>query len=96
MRNPSELTRINSQIAFTTGILIGAIAGGVLILFFTQWQWYFKLFSAIGSLGIIGTLSMGINDLFKHRKSYIEAEAEMAKINAEANNHINNQKGGNE
>ena len=84
----SEQTRIESQIGFTIGILIGAIAGGVLILFFTPWEWYFKVFSAIGSAGIIGSLTLSLMELFKIRKNYLMTQAEMKKIRAEGSHDI--------
>lgn len=76
----SEQTRIEAQIGFTIGILIGAVAAGILVLIFTQWQWYFKLFSAIGSIGIIGSLVLTLSELFKVRKNYLETQAELKKI----------------
>ena len=84
----SEQTKLEAQIGFLVGILVGAIAGGVLILFFTPWQWYFKLFSAIGSLGIIGSLLLSLNETLKARRNYLETIEEMKKINMEANNTI--------
>jgi MFS family permease len=81
----SEQTKIEAQIGFTIGILIGATAAGVLILFFTEWQWYFKLFSSIGSLGIIGSLSLALNELLKARRNYIATLKEMAKMKEESN-----------
>lgn len=80
----SEKTKIEAQIGFVIGILIGALSGGVLILFFTPWEWYFKLFSFIGSVGIVGSLFLNLMSLFKLRKSYIEAQKEMEDINKES------------
>ena len=77
----SEQTKIESQIGFTIGILIGATSAGVLILFFTDWQWYFKLFSAIGSLGIIGNLSLALKELLRMRRNYLDTLEEMKNIN---------------
>lgn len=73
----SEQTQIEAQIGFTIGILIGAIAAGIFILFFTTWEWYFKMFSVIGSLGIIGSLILSLAQLFKARQSYIIVKKEM-------------------
>lgn len=75
----SEQTKLEAGIGFTSGILVGAVASFVLIMFFTPWQWYFKVFSAIGSLGIIGSLWMSLNEQIKARRLYIAAVAEMNK-----------------
>jgi MFS family permease len=83
-----ERMKIESAIGFTIGILIGAIAGGVLILFFTPWEWYFKLFSFVGSVGIIGSLSLTLYEQFKIRKNYLITMAEMKKIQEESPNII--------
>jgi len=80
----SEQTKIESQIGFTIGILIGATSAGVLILFFTDWQWYFKLFSAIGSIGIIGNLMLALKELLKMRRNYLDTVEEMKNINSES------------
>ena len=80
----SERTKIDAQIGFTVGILVGSIAAFVFIMV-TNWQWYFKLFSAIGSMGIIGSLALTLNELIKARKNYIETMNEMKKMNDEAN-----------
>lgn len=83
--NLSEQTKIEAQIGFTIGILIGAFAAGIFILFFTEWQWYFKFFSAIGSLGILGSLGLTLNELIKARRNYIDALKEMKRLNTESN-----------
>lgn len=75
----SELTKIEAQMGFTIGILAGVIASWIFILFFTDWQWYFKVFSSIGELGIIGTLALQLNELIKVRKNYITVKKEMDK-----------------
>jgi len=77
--NLSELRKIEAAIGFTSGILIGAISAGVLILFFTEWEWYFKVFSGIGSFGIIGSLYMALSDQIKARRGLLAAIAEMKK-----------------
>ena len=78
----SERTKIEASIGFTIGILIGATAAWVVIVFTTNWQWYFKLFSTLGSLGIIGSLVLSLMELFKARRNYLDAVAEMKRINA--------------
>jgi MFS family permease len=83
--NLSELRKIEASIGFISGILIGAISAGVLILFFTEWQWYFKVFSCIGSIGIIGSLYMALSDQIKMRRNLILAVGEMKKVSAESN-----------
>jgi len=80
--NMSELRKLEASIGFTSGILVGAVSAGILILFFTDWQWYFKLFSGIGSLSIIGTLYMALSELIKARRSLLEAMGEMEIINS--------------
>lgn len=84
----SEQTQIEAQIGFTIGILVGAVAGGVLLIFFTNWEWYFKLFSGIGSLGIIGSLLLSLKQQLQVRKNYLETQKEMKKINEESKNVI--------
>jgi hypothetical protein len=84
----SEQTKIESNIGFVIGILVGAFAAWMFILFFTPWQWYFKVFSSIGSIGILGSLSLSLMELIKVRRNYLDAKAEMEKINKQANNTI--------
>ena len=81
----SEIRKIEAQIGFVSGILMGAISAGVLILFFTEWEWYFKVFSAIGSLGIIGSLYMALSEQIKMRRSLLATIEEMKKVNVESN-----------
>jgi undecaprenyl pyrophosphate phosphatase UppP len=81
----NELRKIEATIGFTSGILIGAISAMVLILFFTPWEWYFKVFSFIGSAGIIGSLYMALSDQIKIRRNYLQTIKEMENINLEAN-----------
>ena len=81
--NLSELRKIEAAIGFTSGILIGALSAGVLILFFTEWEWYFKVFSGIGSLGIIGSLYMALSDQIKARRGLMAAIAEMKNVDRE-------------
>jgi len=80
--NMSELRKLEASIGFTSGILIGATSAGCLILFFTDWQWYFKLFSAIGSLSIMGSLYMALSELIKARRNLLIAMKEMENVNS--------------
>lgn len=73
LTQPSPQTQLEIQLGFTIGILIGAIGAGVLVLFFTTWEWYFKVISAIGSIGIIGSLTLAIFQIWNQRKNYLEA-----------------------
>jgi len=77
----SEQTRIEAQIGFTIGILIGVFASWVSILFFVEWAWYFKLFTSIGEIGIVGSLLMALNEQFKVRRNHLEVLNEMKKMN---------------
>jgi len=76
----SELTKLEAQIGFTSGILVGAVAGGVFLLFFTPWEWYFKLFSLIGSIGIAGSLIFALIEQVKMRRNYLDAYKEINKL----------------
>ena len=80
----SEKTKMEAQMGFTIGIMIGALGAWVFTMFFTQWEWYFKLLTTIGEIGIIGSLSIGFNEIRKARLRYIETIAEMEKINSES------------
>ena len=72
----SELKKLEMNIGFTTGILVGATASFIVIMFIDM-KWYFKLFSAIGGLGIIGSLLLTLNELIKSRRNYLEIMKEM-------------------
>jgi len=84
----SEQTKIEAQIGFTWGILIGATAAWIVVTFTTNWAWYFKLFSTLGSLGIIGSLILSLNEQIKARRNYLEVLKEMEKTNEEAQSQI--------
>lgn len=73
----NELRKLEAQIGFTIGILIGAIAGAVFLLLFTTWEWFFKLFSFIGSVGIVGSLVFSLWEQIKMRRNYLEVMKEM-------------------
>lgn len=84
----NELRMYEAQIGYTWGIIIGALASWVFIMFFTQWEWYFKLFSSIGEVGIIGSLALSLRQSIRARRSYLDTRAEMDKINTESHNII--------
>jgi len=81
VENMSELTRIEAGIGFLCGIMLGAISALVLILFFTPWEWYFKVFSFIGSAGIIGSLYMSLSQQIVMRRNYIATRKMMNEVN---------------
>jgi len=80
IENMSEQRKLEAAIGFTSGILIGALAGAIAVLFFAQMAWYFKLFTAIGSIGIVGSLYMALSEQIKARRSLISAMEEMKKL----------------
>jgi len=83
--NLSPLTQIEAQIGFYIGILIGVIGSGVFIIFFTQWEWYFKFTSFIGEVSIIALQVFAIKQLLQQRKAYLEAETAMKQIGGKQN-----------
>jgi len=88
----SEQTKIEAQIGFQCGILVGVLSSWVIILT-TNWEWYYKLFSSIGEAGIVGSLIFSLIELFKMRKNYLNVQTEMAKMNVESNNKLGEQNG---
>jgi uncharacterized protein YacL len=76
----SEQTQIEAQIGFYIGIIIGMLASWVMIMFFTEWEWYFKLFSCIGYIGILGMLGLGLAQAIKTRRHFLLAKVEMEKM----------------
>jgi len=76
----SQQTQIESQIGFLIGILIGAFSSWVLIMFFTPWEWYFKLGATIGEIGIIGSLSLALTQTIGQRRQYLDAKKAMESI----------------
>jgi len=79
----SEQTKMESQIYFLVGIMIGALSSWVLIMFFTPWEWYFKLFATIGEIGIIGSLSLALQQAVAQRRAYIDAKKAMESVGTE-------------
>jgi hypothetical protein len=53
-------------------------------MFFTDWAWYFKLFTTIGEIGILGSLALALFEMIKARRNYIETQKEMNRINDES------------
>jgi len=82
----SEQTLIESQIGFLSGILMGALSSWVFIIFFTDWQWYFKVFSSIGEIGIVGSLLLSLRAVILQRRQYLEVQAEMKKMEKQYGN----------
>ena len=79
----SEQTKMESQIYFLIGIMIGALSSWVLIMFFTPWEWYFKLFATIGEIGIIGSLGLALQQALEQRRAYIDAKKTMESVGTE-------------
>lgn len=73
----SPLTQAEASIGFTIGIIVGVLASWTMILFFTNWEWYFKVFSSIGEISILGVLIMQLANLFQSRRGVIEAQKMM-------------------
>jgi len=89
----SEQTKLEAQIGFTLGILIGATAGGLSLLLFTTWEWYLKLFSLIGTIGIIGSLVFALLEQLRARRNYLEILKEMEKERVVGNGLVHFAKG---
>ena len=79
----SPQTIIESQIGFYSGILLGAIASAVMVIWFVPMAWYFKLTSVIGSVCIIGVLVMSLYQLIIQRRQYLEMQ-KMMKVQNDA------------
>ena len=69
-----EQMQIEAQIGFYGGILVGVIASWVMLMFFSGWEWYWKLFSSIGQISIMGILVLGLYNAIKMRRRYLEAK----------------------
>ena len=76
----SQQTQIEAQIGFLIGIIIGALSSWILIMFFTPWEWYFKLGATIGEIGIIGSLSMALSQTIAQRRQYLDAKKTMESL----------------
>lgn len=75
--NLSEQTRIEAQIGFTIGIMVGAAGAWIAVLFLSPMAWYYKLFTSLGSVGILGTLYFSLQQQFQIRKIYLDTLKEM-------------------
>ena len=73
----SELTKCEAQIGFMFGILLACMSSWIFILFFTELQWYFKVTSSIGEVGIVGSIVLSLSELIKMRRGLVEAYKEM-------------------
>jgi len=80
----SELTKLEMQLGFLWGILVGVAASWVFVMFFVKMLWYFKLFTSIGEVGIMGSIILGLVETTKARKNYISTMKEMEDMKAEA------------
>lgn len=69
------------QIGFLSGMMLGIIASWIFIMFFTDWQWYFKLASSIGEISIIGYQALGIINLIESRKNILESKKQLKEMN---------------
>jgi hypothetical protein len=72
-----EQMQIESQIGFYVGIIIGVLASWVMVVFFSSWEWYWKVFSSIGQISMVGILSLGLYNAIKMRRRYLEAKKAM-------------------
>lgn len=90
----SEVRKLEMGIGFTWGILIGAALGWLALTFLSALAWYYKLFSTIGSLGIIGSLILSLSQQVKARRDYLEVLKEMEKTNEKAETQLKELKGG--
>ena len=77
MKGLSPQTQIEAQIGFLIGIMVGALSAWTMIMFFTPWEWYFKLFATIGEVGIIGSLGMALAQTIGQRRQYLDAKKQM-------------------
>lgn len=66
--NITEQTKIEMGIGFMIGIIISLVATFVIVVFFSGLVWYWKLFSAIGLVGMLGTQILALSQLFQDRK----------------------------
>jgi hypothetical protein len=91
MKPLSQQTLIEAQIGFTIGILIGALGSWVYLMFFTNFEWYFKVLTCIGEIGIVGSLLLALKEIIKGRRIYLDTLKEMENIKAESEKVINEQ-----
>lgn len=81
----SEQTQLEAQVGFLIGTMIGILASWIFVIFFTNFQWYFKVATSIGEIGIFGMMILSLRQAIITRKNYLETQEEMKKINEEAN-----------
>lgn len=81
-----ELKQIESQIGFTSGILIGALGSWVFIIFFTGMDWWVKVLSSIGEIGIVGSLILSLRQAVIARRNYLEMKKQMDEMESSMNN----------
>lgn len=81
----SEQTKIEAQLGGLIGTMIGMTGAAVVIIFFTQMELTFKIFSAIGFSGSLAMMFIQLIGLIQFRKQFIEAKKamELAGLNIE-------------
>jgi len=67
----SPLTQIDMQLGFLIGTICGIIGADVCILIFIDMNWIFKMFTVIGALGVLGSLSLGLFQTIMQRRQLI-------------------------
>lgn len=78
-KNPSELTTIEMQVAFYIGIVIGLIGVWVVVVFITNFEWYWKVLTTISDIGMLGLQYFAIKQLLQARKNYLSVQEEIKK-----------------
>ena len=78
--NMSDLTKVESQMGGTIGMLIGVFGAGVMIVFFTEMNPVFKCFSALGIVSSLLMMSTSLIGLIQMRKQIIAGQEHMKKL----------------
>ena len=88
----SELTKLDCQLGFTAGILLASLGSGILVLFLLP-QWYWKLISIVGTVGIAGNLIIALRELIIMRRNLVEAQKIFKEAGPATITQIQDQKG---